>query len=254
MEVKDIGDRLLRLEQDILPRLCYLEQVVAQLQQQPPHTPTPYGVHNLQTPTYYSDSFQIPAAFQTPTRYCESLPQMLHPSSQPLQSLSQPHPVQQSLPQPLPQPLPQSPLQPNVQSQLQPSTPKCIPLQSKVNTNCLPSSQIDKTKLKPAEEVVAKYRTLRGESKAGKLAVRLAKESFFGEDVLAKCTVGGRRDLPALPVDELNELKQTMFLQFPNYWPTPQEFEGVWSTITEAIGQAAKGLRKKGVALQQESD
>ena len=33
--------------------------------------------------------------------------------------------------------------------------------------------------LKPAEEMVAKYRTLRGEPKAGKLAVRLAKESFF---------------------------------------------------------------------------
>ena len=105
------------------------------------------------------------------------------------------------------------------------------------------------SRLKPAKEVVAKYRTLRGESKAGKLAVRLAKESFF---VLAKCTVGGHQGLPALPVDELNELKQTMFLEFPNYRPTSQEFEGVWSSITKAIGQTAKGLRKKGVALQQE--
>ena len=100
--------------------------------------------------------------------------------------------------------------------------------------------------------MIANYHTFRGESKAGKLAVRLAKESFFGEDVLAKCTVGGHQGLPALPVDELNELKQTMFLEFPNYRPTSQEFEGVWSSITEAIGQAVKGLRKKGVALQQE--
>ena len=114
-----------------------------------------------------------------------------------------------------------------------------------MNANCLPSSQIDKTKLKPTEEVAAKYHILRGESKAGKLTVRLAKESFFGEDVLAKCTLGGRRDLPALPV-ELNELKQTIFLQFSKLWPTPQEFEGVWNTITEAIGQTAQGLRKKG--------
>ena len=52
-------------------------------------------------------------------------------------------------------------------------------------------------------------------------------------------------DLPALPV-ELNELKQTIFLQFSKLWPTPQEFKGVWSTITEAIGQAAQGVRKKG--------
>ena len=96
-----------------------------------------------------------------------------------------------------------------------------------------------------SDEVLAKYRTLRTESKAGKLAVRLAKEAIFGEDVLAKCMVGGFRDLPALPLHELNELKQLMFAQFPRHWQTPQEFETLWCTVTEAIGQACKGLRKK---------
>ena len=60
------------------------------------------------------------------------------------------------------------------------------------------------------------------------LGVKLAKEAFFGEDVLARCTVSGYRDLPALPLLELNGLKQALFNQFPNYWHTPEEFERVW--------------------------
>ena len=82
-------------------------------------------------------------------------------------------------------------------------------------------------------------------SKACKLAVQLAKEAIFGEDVLAKCTVGGFRDLPALPLHELNKLKQLMFAQLPSYWQTPQEFETLWCAVTEAVGKACKGLSKK---------
>ena len=61
----------------------------------------------------------------------------------------------------------------------------------------VPSTVIDKQKLKTSDEVLAKDRALRTESKAGKLAVQLAREAIFGEDVLTKCTVGGFRNLPA---------------------------------------------------------
>ena len=83
------------------------------------------------------------------------------------------------------------------------------------------------------------------ESKIRILAVKLAKEALLGEEVLGKCTVSGYRDLPALPLDELNNLKQTIFQQFPNYWSTPEEFECVWQRAAESIGQCAKGVRKK---------
>lgn len=78
----------------------------------------------------------------------------------------------------------------------------------------------------------------------GKLAVKLARESFFGTDVLAKCTVMGCRDFPALPVNELNELKQLIFSMFPTYWNTPIEFESkVWCSCVTSIGQLCKRLR-----------
>lgn len=110
----------------------------------------------------------------------------------------------------------------------------------------LSSASIPKSTLKAPEEVIRKYPQLRYEARAGKLAVKLARESFFSEGVLAKCTVSGCRDLPALPLEELNQLKQVMLAQFPRYWASPQEFEATWACCTEAIGQAAKALRKRG--------
>ena len=74
-------------------------------------------------------------------------------------------------------------------------------------------------------------------SKAGKLAVKLAREAYFGEDVLSRCTVNGFREHPALPIAELNE--QTMLMQFPKYWNSVQEFESLWLICSDAIGQAA---------------
>lgn len=122
--------------------------------------------------------------------------------------------------------------------------PRCKQIQHRETTSYFPSASIDKAKLTTPEAVIAKYCHLRVESKVGMLAVKLAKEAFFGKDVLAQCTVSGFRDLRALPLNELNDLKQTLFQQFPNYWSSPEEFEAVWERVGEAIGQCAKGLRK----------
>ena len=62
-----------------------------------------------------------------------------------------------------------------------------------------------------------KYPSLHANSKAGALAVKLAREALFGEEVLAQCTVSGLRQLPTLPLAELNQLKQTMLAQFPEF-------------------------------------
>ena len=48
----------------------------------------------------------------------------------------------------------------------------------------------------------------------------------------------GYGKLPALPQDELNQLKKTIFGLFPKYWPNLVEFEAVWKDCAEAVGQS----------------
>ena len=127
----------------------------------------------------------------------------------------------------------------------QPITTNQAPVVRRVKgpSSSLPSPTINKHKLIPASEVILNYPKLRSPSRVGTLATKLARESFFGEEVLAKCTVAGDRDLPALPAAELHQLKQTLLMQFPDYWRSPHEFEPLWKTSTESVGQLCKRLR-----------
>ena len=113
------------------------------------------------------------------------------------------------------------------------------------DTNTLPSQQIPKTKLLTPQAILQKYSKLRGEALAGVLAVKLAREAYFGPEVMKKCTVRGSRSLPGLPHTELCQLKQTVFSSFPQYWANPVEFEPVWTKCSAAVGQACKALRSK---------
>lgn len=89
-------------------------------------------------------------------------------------------------------------------------------------------------------------RFITDENVIGKLAVKLARDCFFGNNVLQRCTVMGCRDYPALPFQELNELKQVIFSIFPKYWHNPVEFESqIWNTCVNSIGQLCKRLRDK---------
>ena len=117
--------------------------------------------------------------------------------------------------------------------------------QRKKNIGALPSSVIYKDRLIPVCQVFQNYPKLLCTSKVGSLAVKLARESYFGEDVMVQCTVAGERDLPGLPVDELQQLKQALYMRFHQHGQSPQEFEQLWKTATEAIGQACKRLRSK---------
>ena len=58
--------------------------------------------------------------------------------------------------------------------------PRAVPVYRKGNSNYLPPCSIDKASLALPEDVIRKYSKLRGEPKAGKLAIKLAKEAFFG--------------------------------------------------------------------------
>ena len=104
------------------------------------------------------------------------------------------------------------------------STPPPAPSSAPVFTNrkkdsasILPSTVINKQNLSPCDIILKKYLNLHNETAIGNLAIKLASESFFGNEVLKKCTVMALRDFPALPIKELNELKQDIFSLIPKY-------------------------------------
>ena len=107
-----------------------------------------------------------------------------------------------------------------------------------------PLPPINKIQLQQPETVVEKYPKLLNITKIPTLSVRLAKESFFGKEIMKLCTVRGTGSLHPLPVAELTQLKQfLMNICVPRLTPTKIEFESLWKSCTESIGQACKSLR-----------
>ena len=73
----------------------------------------------------------------------------------------------------------------------------------------------------------------------------LAKECFFGQDVMLQCTAKGYGDKPGLPIIELMELKEEMRRLYPHFLHSTVEFEEKWVKISESLSQACKRLRRK---------
>ena len=136
---------------------------------------------------------------------------------------------------------------PTTQHQRSTSAPNCNVIRPKKNANILAGNTINKNKLIPLVQASAKYHKLIVVSKAPTLATKLARDTFFGEDILRQCTVMGCREHPGLPIEELNELKQAVFSKFPQFWPNPVEFEDIWTQCADAIGQLCKRLRRSSV-------
>ena len=63
------------------------------------------------------------------------------------------------------------------------------------------------------------------EGKMTTLAVALAREAFFGEEVMAQCTAKGFGGKPGLPHKEMMSLKEEIHKLYPNYWNNPLVFE-----------------------------
>lgn len=135
----------------------------------------------------------------------------------------------------------------NADSESAPNTATPLPIAIPPRTTSvdeLPSSGINRAVLKSVPEVLQKYSSLRTECKSGVLTVKLAREAFFGDAVLKRCTPRGWKDSPALPQTELNQLKATLYGQFPRFWSCPEQFESVWAKAQEALAQACKHLRR----------
>lgn len=69
---------------------------------------------------------------------------------------------------------------------------------------------IDRLKLISPKLVVEKYPKLVEKNKLTRLAVHLARESFFRKEIMALCTVRGNGDFHALPKEALSQLKSFM--------------------------------------------
>ena len=75
-------------------------------------------------------------------------------------------------------------------------TAPILPLQlnkMKGRRPALESAAINKANLLPVETVVEKYKSLKTVGTVGTLAVKIARESYFGHEVLTRCTVYGHR-------------------------------------------------------------
>ena len=88
----------------------------------------------------------------------------------------------------------------------------------------LPSLEIARHILRSVEEVLEENGKLRTESTAGTLCQKLAKEAISGKAVMKRCTPHGTREFPALPREELYELKTAMLKQFPRFHSCPGAF------------------------------
>ena len=79
----------------------------------------------------------------------------------------------------------------------------------------------------------------------GTMAVALARDAFFGEDIMRQCTAKGHREKPGLPLAELMELKEEINRLYPRFIRSQTEFEAKWVKICEALSQACKRMRRK---------
>ena len=82
------------------------------------------------------------------------------------------------------------------------------------------------------------------------LAVALAREAFFGEEVMAQCTTKGHGGKPGLPHKELMLLKEEIRKLYPNYWNCLVVFEEkCYEQISQACNRVRAENRKKGLSV-----
>ena len=114
------------------------------------------------------------------------------------------------------------------------------------NSICYPTTILSyqQSKLQSVTRIIKNNSDLVGkDGRVTTLALILARECFFGEDVMIQCTPQGGSDKPGLPYAELMQLKEEIRKTFPQYWNVPQEIEWLWTRCLASIGQACKRLR-----------
>ena len=137
----------------------------------------------------------------------------------------------------------------------QPARQQIIPVSTSEHKIYLPSTAIDKSQLKDVQVVADANKHLQNKEKAPTLCQLLARECFFGKNVMKRCTSGGKGSKGSeksatdantfgLPRDEMNALKKTM-VDLLKYKECPEDFEPVWDDCVTAVGSACRRFRNK---------
>ena len=109
----------------------------------------------------------------------------------------------------------------------------------------LSSTAIRKESLCDANSVMAEHQHLAKEPTVTKLALKLAHKAYFGDDILARCTVMGEQHRPGLPQKELYAMKTLIFQQFPQFWNDRTKFDPIWNSCVDALNGACRRERSK---------
>ena len=97
--------------------------------------------------------------------------------------------------------------------------------------------------LKGAEAVLQKNLHLIKKESIGRLVTKLARYTYFGEDVLSRSCVSGTTDKHPLDPQKLYEMKRFLKSKFPQESPT--EFETTWAKCIDSLNRLCSYLKGK---------
>ena len=101
---------------------------------------------------------------------------------------------------------------------------------------------ISPTRYKSSDEVISLYKFYKNAKDIGKLAIALAKYTYFGSATMSQCTVTGRGETTALDPIRLGLLRGDIRAIFPQM--DDEEFrKTIWEQCKESLGGACKNLR-----------
>ena len=100
---------------------------------------------------------------------------------------------------------------------------------------------ISPTKYKSSDEVITLYKDYKNTKDIGKLAIALAKYTYFGSSVMAQSTVTGRGGTTPLDPVKLQHLRSNIHAIFPLM--DDAEFNKIWDKCKYSIAGCCKTLR-----------
>ena len=207
---------------------------------QAPPTTQPSTSSPLQPTTQPSTSSPLQPATQPSTSPFQPVTQ---PSTSPFQLTTQPSTsLFQLTPQPLisqPTTQPLTSLTTSLPGPLQQLLPQQKPPSKRLT---VPMPILDYMPIKTAEEVFAKYEKYLTQDLIGRVAAKLARNTYFGEKVLQGSSINGTEDTRPLDPNKMKEMRAALQQKFPTVSPT--EFELLWGKYVDSVSRLCTYCRK----------
>lgn len=103
--------------------------------------------------------------------------------------------------------------------------------------------------LTPTSNIIEQYGNLVYKGEDGLLALTLARDAVFGQEVMAQCIPLGTKNKKALPQKDLSLIKQAIFQLHHDMWLELEKFEPTWKTchisIQQGCGRKCRDAKKK---------